>query len=233
MTTSFCRTLYSFFQTNSNPILVISTFIMSIGTLALAMCTYWLWKETREQHKTIQKSKLIPIRISNIIDPTHSLFTGNFEYPISDPIEHNTLFFLGIKNIGLGAAFYAKVVRFKSSNGDEIFARPGFVHIQPGQTIPLVIRFGYNEPMDLTHVTQQVLIQYFDNLGKSYYLNLDLWLRNVKDKKIADAIVVRFSEKSNYFENIGYPIFRYLELKGYFEIEHISGKLNNENDKTI
>ncbi|MCX5781809.1 MAG: hypothetical protein NT145_03765 [Elusimicrobia bacterium] len=198
--------------------------LMLLATSLMALFTYLLWKESNKQRIALQRPYLVPTRIVKTIDASNSLFTANFDYPPTGDYKFGSVFYSGVKNIGTGSAYHVKIIRFKSFKDTEISARVGFVDIAPKETIPLVIRFGYNEKTDLYYATHQVLISYFDSLGKQYYLNLDIWLRESEKSSFSNAVIVRYSDCEEDFEEIPVTVSRFMEWKGYFEIESIKEK---------
>ena len=198
----------------------------SIGSVG----TVLLWWEARLQRRALQKPVLAPSRLA--APPNQpALFCKNFHYPRDDQFKENSLLYLGIKNVGPGLARNVFVEEVWSEE-EKYYgsARSSTVQAAPGETTPLVIRFGYNSWDDVESKAYNILVHYFDIFNDSHYLQLQLWFNKLHGKKSAEACVINYCYSNRRIGTPPMPIFRWVESCGYFEVEEV-GKTSRQRPK--
>lgn len=192
-----------------------------IANIIIAALTLYLWREAKWQRESSQRPLLVPCKLDALPKIAGGLFCGNFSYPRDDEFKHTGLLFIGIKNIGIGVAQSARVESFSTGGSAHPDCGYQLAQIPPGETVPLVIRYGYRENSDLD-AAQNVLIAYLDVFGRPHYLQVQLWFEPLKEKKSAEATVIRYAEHAEPLELPPVPIFREMEWRGHFELQKLA-----------
>lgn len=195
--------------------------IAQLATIAITALTVYLWQEAKSQRIASQLPLLVPCRLETLPKIAGWLFCGNFTYPRDDEFKHTGLLYLGIKNIGQGVARDAAVASFSTDGKQNPNSGYQSAQVPPGETIPLVIRYGYIEDTDLD-MPHNILIGYQDIFGGNHYLQVQLWFENVKGKQSAEAVVICFSESPSPLKGPPVPIFRAMEWGGYYELQKLA-----------
>lgn len=206
-------------------------FITVLGQLAsivIAILTVPLWLETRRQRQALKKPLLLPSKLNGKPEISGILFSANFSFPRVDDYKHTGLVYLGVKNVGSGPAMCVQIDLFQPGVGTQT-ERGNEVYLPEGQTAPLLLRFGYDDPVDaLEEKPHRVAIRYSDIFGDKFSLQMDLWFRNLEGKDNAEAILIQYSTEKKPMPPAWIPIFRGMEYQGYFELD----KLFERNEKT-
>lgn len=194
----------------------------------IAFGTITLWLEARKQRRALVQPLLVPSRKFSVSEAVGGLFCGNFSYPRDDEFKYTGLVYLGIRNIGVGVAEHVSVSRFRT--GEKLHHEIGHqsVHMPPGETTPLIIRYGYNNyTTDLANTVNSILITYYNRFGDKFNLQLDLWFENLWDLKDTkarangEAIVLRTTASDQPMGEIPFVLFRYMEYSGYYELHSL------------
>lgn len=218
----------------------IQTILVVIGLVVNAIIaggTITLWLEARRQRRALVQPLLVPSRKLNLPEAVGGLFCGNFSYPRDDEFKYTGLVYLGIRNIGAGVAEHVGVSRFQA--GGKLHHEIGHqsIHVPPGETTPLIIRYGYNDyTTDLANTVNSILITYYSRFGDRFHLQLDLWFENLWDlenrkaRMTGEAIVLRTSASDQPMAEIPFVLFRYMEYSGYYELQSMSEARKNSTE---
>ncbi len=170
----------------------------------------------------MQKPILVASRLPKDVDNSKSVFVGNFEYPRFDSFETSRLYYLGLKNIGQGHALNVRVDSLLVNGKGIAIGIPPACHVQANETVALIARFGYNEPVsDLEHNPYQVVISYSDTEANEYVLNLNLWFPWADQEEAIQAVVLGSLDSRAEFGAITGSLSRYAESMGYFELQRL------------